>query len=220
MRFSRFKQSILGHTPAPRNRNPTKTKVAKSKKEPKANKSKGEHVKAESSPSLEAQQPLPKPDSHHIKNETLFKTELQPSQRDSRYTATELPTVSMGDGHPYLSNRLLTPCSDTDIFIHAHHSLATSPVSEYHHEQPFHNYSAAPVQCAGNESNHWQESPSPFSPYLRPYDVEGYGSSPFSGPHELSQAVNFGVSPGDTMVPDLSHVPVKHEHWDTQHTVS
>lgn len=131
-------------------------------KEAKAKKTKDEQIKAELNLPLEEQHQVSEPESHQIKSETLFKTEPQPPHSDNQYNPPELPPISMAETQMYFSNRLLTPCSDTEMFVHAHHSLSTSPASEYHHEQPF-NYSATAPRCTGNESNNWHPSPSPFS---------------------------------------------------------
>lgn len=207
MRYSRFKQSLLGHQPQKRNRNPNKSKVTKSKKDPKTKKEKDEHN--------DASQQDPKTESYQIKSDTLVKTEVQ-SLPDTRLTPADVPPVSMADAHMQFQSRLLTPCSDTDIFGAAHR-FTTSPVSDLHHDQHF-DYSAAVGQCAGQGSSSWQQSPYSASPYLHAYELEGYSApAAFCGEHQHSpHSENFGIDPSAMMVPDASHVPVKHEEWDTR----
>lgn len=207
MRYSRFKQSLLGHQPQKRNRNPTKSKVTKSKKDPKPKQEKDEHA--------DAHQQEPKTESHQIKNDALVKTEAQPLP-NTRLTPAELPPVSMADAHMQFQTRLLTPCSDTDMFGAAHR-FAASPMSELHNDQHF-EYTGAAGQCAGQGSSSWHQSPYSTSPYLAAYDLEGYGASTaFCGEHQHSpHPDSFGIDPSAMMAPDLSHVPVKHEEWDTR----
>lgn len=217
MRYSRFRQSILGHEPQRRNRNPNKSRINKSKKESKGKKDKDEQIKPDPNTTPDARQEDPKTEFQQSKNDALVKTEAEAQPHTSaRLTPAELPPVSMADAHMHFQTRLLTPCSDTDMFGSAQHGFTTSPVSDLHHDQPF-DYTGTAGQCAGHGSSSWHSSPS-FSPYLHPYDLEGYSAPPaFCGGHQQgSHPENFGINPSAMMAPDASHVPVKHEEWDTR----
>lgn len=211
MRYSRFRQNLLGHQPQRRNRNPNKSKVAKLKKDAKPKKEKDD--------AIDTCQQDAKNESHQIKPDPIFKTEAQPLP-DTRLTPADLPPVSMADAHMQFQNRLLTPCSDTDIFGPAHR-FTTSPVSDLHHDPTTFDYTAAAAgQCAGQGPNAWHhQSPYSASPYLHAYDLEGYTAAPaaFCGEHQHSpHSENFGIDPSTMMASDSTHVPVKHEEWDTQ----
>lgn len=207
MRYSRFKQSLLGHQPQKRNRNPTKSKVTKSKKDTKAKKEQDENA--------DARQQDPKTNIQQINNDASIKTEAQ-RLPNTQLTPADLPPVSMADAHMQFQTRLLTPCSDTDMFGTAHR-FAASPLSDLHHDQPF-DYAGAAGQCAGQGSSTWHQSPYSASPYLHTYDLEGYSApAAFCGEHQHSpHSDNFGIDPSAMMAPDASPVPVKHEEWDTR----
>ncbi|CAN8103854.1 unnamed protein product [Discula destructiva] len=217
MRYSRFRQTIMGHDPKPRNRNSAKSKVTKSKKESKSKKDKDEQIKPEPSLALEAHQHDPATESSQIKNEILIKTESQPPRTDARLTPADVPSnPPVIDAHIHYQNRLLTPCSDSDIFGPTHTGFATSPLSRFQQDQPF-NYAGAASPCAGHDPNMYQPSPSPLS--LFQFDIECYNGSTYGGqqhPQHTSQLENFALSPSEMMASASSHAPVKHEDWDHQ----
>lgn len=217
MRYSRFRQSILGHEPQRRNRNPNKSKITKSKKDAKGKKEKDEQqIKPDPNAALDARQQDLKNEPHQAKNSALVKTESGQPESDARLSGINLPSMPIDDAHVHFQNRLLTPCSDTDIFGPTSHVFTTSPVSDLHQDQPF-DYTGTTDQCAGHGSGTWHTSP-PYSSYLHQYDMEGYSASPAfcSGHQQSPHTENFGIDPSAMMVPDPSHVPVKHEEWDTR----
>lgn len=225
MRYSRFKSSLLGTQPQRRNRVSNKAKVTKSKIESKTKKENEEPIKPESNVAPSIRQEDAK---DHIKNEAMVKRETQQSEShtQSRLTPADLPPVSMADAQLHFHNRLMTPCSDTDLFGPAS-GFATSPASDMlHHDQPF-DYAGtasvvgpAPVAHCGGAHDHgsWQPSPS-YSPFqMAPYEIEGYGASGAFGDHHhhTPHPEDFGVAPSAMMAaPDHTHTPVKHEDWDT-----
>lgn len=219
MRYSRFRASLLGIEPQRRNRGPNKSKVTKSKKDPKGKKEKEDQVTSElNAASLARHDDL----KTHIKNEAVVKTEVQRSQShvQSRLTPADLPPISMADSQLHFHNRLMTPCSDTDLFGPAS-GFATSPASDMlHHDQPFDYAGPASVSHCGGAHDHssWQPSPS-YSPFqMAPYEIESYSApGAFSDHHQHTpHPEGYGVAPSAMMAgPDHIHTPVKHEEWDT-----
>lgn len=215
MRYSRFRASLLGIEPQRRNRNPNnKSKVTKSKKAPKGKKEKEEAIKPD---------PNGAPDTRtddcntNIKSESLVKAEVQPSHIGAGLTPTDQPSVSMAEAQLHFHNRLMTPCSETDLFGPAT-GYSTSPASDMlHHDQPFdYNSAAAAAHCTHDQGS-WQPSPS-YSPFpMTAYDLESYSApAAFCDHQHTPHPEGFGIAPSAMMPPDHSHTPVKHEDWDTR----
>lgn len=225
MRYSRFRASLLGIEPQRRNRTAAnKSKITKSKKDTK-NKTKKEKeedeqlIKPDPNATPDAHQEDSKTLSPKIKNEAIIKEETQQTRTDA---PTEMPPVSMPEAQmQFHHNRLLTPCSETDLFA-ASHGYAASPVNEMlhnHHEtSPFDYTGAAHCHVDPNQvAPSWQPSPS-YSPFqLQSYDMDGFGAAPFFGhQHTVAHPEGLGIAPSEMMGPDHSHVPVKQEEWDTR----
>ncbi|ROW04392.1 hypothetical protein VSDG_00734 [Cytospora chrysosperma] len=233
MRYSRFRASLLGIEPQRRNRTAAnKSKVTKSKKETKT-KTKKEKEKDEEEQPIKPD-PSAAPDHHQenfkalspkIKDEAGVKKEPQQQQQQTHHpdAPTEMPPAPITEAQLHFHHsRLLTPCSDTDIFA-ASHGYASSPVSEMLHS---HNHEPSPFDYAGAAHCHvapdqvassWQPSPS-YSPFqLQPYDMDGFGAAPFCDhQHAVTHTEGFGIAPSAMMGPDHTHVPVKQEEWDTR----
>lgn len=213
MRYSRFRSSLLGIEPQRRNRNTNnKNKVTKSKKEPKSKKEKEESVKPDHpNAASNARQGDSKAS---IKTETTVKQEAQQTLLDTRLTPAEIHPVSLSDAQLQFQNRLMTPCSETDLFGPAT-GFTTSPASDMlHHDQPFGYNGAAAHHCAHEQSS-WQPSPS-YSPFpMPPYEIENYSApAAFCDHPHTPLPEGFGISPSVMMAPDQA--PVKHEEWDTR----
>lgn len=214
MRYSRFRASLLGIEPQRRNRNLNKSKVTKSKKEPKSKKEKEETIKRDPSAAPGARQEDSKT---NIKDEATVKREVQQCHSDVRLTPADLPPVSMAEAQLQFHNRLMTPCSDTDLFAPVS-GYATSPASDMlHHDQQFDYNGAAATHCAHEQAS-WQPSPS-YSPFpMAPYELESYSApATFCDHQHTPHPDGFGIDPSAMMAaPDHTHVPVKHEEWDTR----
>lgn len=216
MRYSRFRASVLGIEPQRRNRNPNnKSKVTKSKKAPKGKKEKDEAVKPDPNAATDA-----RADDGNIslKNESLVKTEAQQSRIDVGLAPTDRPPASAAEAQLHFHNRLMTPCSETDLFGPAA-SYCKSPGSDMlHHDQPFdYNSAAAAAHCVVHDQGSWQPSPS-YSPFpISAYDLESYSTpAAFCDHQHTPHPEGFGIAPSAMMPPDHSHTPVKHEDWDAR----
>lgn len=214
MRYSRFRASLLGIEPQRRNRNANnKSKVAKSKREPKGKKEKEELIKPDPNAAPDARQGGDSEAS--IKTEATVKKEAQQTHLNTRLTPAEMPPVPMPDAQLQFHNRLMTPCSETDLFGPAS-GYNTSPASDMlHHDQPFDYNSAAAVAHCAHEQSSWQPSPS-YSPFpMPPYEIESYSApAAFCKHPHTPHPEGFGIDPSAMMAPD--HAPVKHEDWDTR----
>ncbi|KKY37325.1 hypothetical protein UCDDA912_g02670 [Diaporthe ampelina] len=218
MRYSRFRNSLLNIEPQRRNRaGVNKSKVTKSKKETKTKKDNEQPIKNDSNVSPDTQQEESKALSPKIKDEALVKMEFQQTHSESCIPPTEMPPTSLPDTHLQFHNRLLTPCSDTDIFAMSH-GYATSPTSDVLHHEPGHyDYTGAAAQC-GHETASWQPSPS-YSPFAMPsYEMDSYSApaSAFCDHQHTAHPEGFGIAPSAMMAPDQSHALVKHEEWDSR----
>ena len=223
MRYARFRASLLGIEPQRRNRTGTnKSKVTKSKKEAKTKKEKEEQtIKPEPNVTPEVQQETSKTLSPKIKNknETIVKKESELSLSDGLPTPAEILPVSMPENQTqFPHNRLLTPCSDTDIFAASQH-FATSPVNEmlHNHEQSPFDY-AGPGHChvtPDQVSSPWHPSPSYAHFQFQPYEYSATPPVFCDHQHTVAHQEGFGIAPSAMMAPGHSHVPVKHEECDT-----
>lgn len=217
MRYSRFKSSLLGLEPQRRNRTNPKNKVMKSKKETKTkkeNQKKDESIKPEPNAASTPQQDLPSIPSPRVKNESRIKNETLPTPYETQYTPAEFTAAAMPDTQSELHNRLLTPCSDTDMFA-ATQGFATSPANEMFHAQPTFDYAGDAAHC--HEHNSFQPSPS-YSPFSVQYELnDSYSPAAFCDHQHTSHPEQFGMAPSVMMNPEHTHVPVKHEEWDHFH---
>lgn len=230
MRYSRFRSSILGIKPQRRYRNTQdNSKVAKPKKGTRVKKEKesdrgtrqDETSKPETNTKPNTADNAESLSHTFIKNETVGKTETQQQplpQAGARPLAYDLSSASIADVQlAFPGNRLLTPCSDSELFASAH-GYASSPVGDLnHHEHHFH-YSGSTSCPYAREPSSWQPSPS-YSPFHMnaPYDLDNYTNTThaFCDHPPSPRAEDFGIAPSAMMIREQSHVPVKHEEWDT-----
>lgn len=218
MRYSRFRNSLLHIEPQRRNRaGGNKSKVTKSKKETKTRKESEQPIKNDPNTSPDTQQEGPKAPSPKIKDEALVKREVQQTPSETCIAAAEMPSTSLPDTNMQFQNRLLTPCSDTDLFAMSH-GYATSPASDVlQHETCHYDYTGATAHC-GHETASWQPSPS-YSPFAMPsYEIDSYSApaSAFCEHQHTTHPDGFGIAPSAMMAPDQSHALVKHEEWDSR----
>ncbi|KAL1854881.1 hypothetical protein Daus18300_011299 [Diaporthe australafricana] len=218
MRYSRFRNSLLNIEPQRRNRaGVNKSRVTKSKKETKAKNEKEQPIKSDPNASPHAQQDESRAPPPKVKDEALVKSEFQRSASEACISPDEIPPISLADTQIQFHNRLLTPCSETDLFA-VSHAYATSPASEVLHHEPGHyDYTGAPAHC-GHEPASWQPSPS-YSPFaMPPYEIDSYNApaSAFCDHQHTAHPEGFGIAPSAMMVSDQSHALVKHEEWDSR----
>ncbi|KAF3765961.1 hypothetical protein M406DRAFT_346110 [Cryphonectria parasitica EP155] len=216
MRYSRFRQSILGIEPQRRNRNP-KSKVTKPKKDNKTKKEKQESIKPESITTPDGACETYNDTLLQAKNEETFvKQEPQPIRHDGPLTPADLPPVSMADTQLQFHKRLMTPNSDTDLFAPAH-GFATNPTADILHQETTFDYTGPAVGHCSHDQTSWQPSPS-YSPFALPsYEVDNFSATAQFCEHQhVSHSEAFGIVPSAMMTPDTTHIPVKHEEWDTR----
>lgn len=218
MRYSRFRNSLLNIEPQRRNRaGANKSKVTKSKKENRTKKENDESVKNDRNASPDAQQEGSKAPSPKIKGEALVKGEFQQTPSEACIAPDEMPVTSLPDTQMQFHSRLLTPCSDTDLFSMSH-GYATSPASDVLHHEPSHyDYAGATAHC-GHDPASWQPSPS-YSPFAMPsYEIDGYSAPApaFCDHQHTAHPEGFGIAPSAMMASDQSHALVKHEEWDSR----
>lgn len=218
MRYSRFRNSLLNIEPQRRNRaGGNKSKVTKSKKETKTRKESEQPIKNDPNTSPDTQQEGSKAPSTKVKDEALVKREVQQTPSESCIAPAEMPSTSLPDTHMQFHNRLLTPCSDTDLFAISH-GYATSPASDVLQHEPGHyDYTGATGHC-GHDTASWQPSPS-YSPFAMPsYEIDSYSApaSAFCEHQHTTHPDGFGIAPSAMMAPDQSHALVKHEEWDNR----
>jgi hypothetical protein len=217
MRYSRFRNSLLNIEPQRRNRaGVNKSKVTKSKKEPKVKRDNEHPIKSDpnvppDTHEKDSKAPVPK-----IKDENQVKGELQQTPSEACVAPADVPPTSLPDTQMQFQNRLLTPCSDSDLFAMSH-GYATSPASDMLRHDPGHyDYMGATAHCA-HESASWQPSPS-YSPFAIPsYEMDSYSApaSAFCDHQHITHPEGFAIAPSAMMAPDQTPALVKHEEWDS-----
>lgn len=202
MRYSRFRSAMLGLEPQRRNRtNANKSKVTKSKKEPKTKKE--EPIKPDPSPDGASIPDVPMDPLQTIKHENQ---QLAP---ESQLVHAPFAGMSVPDAQAQLHTRLLTPCSDTDLLA-AVGGYAPSPASDMVHSEGSYDFpSSAP--CA-HDQGPWQPN-SPYSAFSLPYDLEGYSMGLCEHQHTHHHTEELYVPPA-MVESDPNNVSVKHEDWD------
>ncbi|KAI1461079.1 hypothetical protein F4805DRAFT_312929 [Annulohypoxylon moriforme] len=211
MRYSRFKSSMLGLEPTRRNRTgQPKSRVTKSKREPRSKKDGS--FKCEptpDSPELHDSIETPPP---RIKQEGS----PYPPSFDSRLT----PRLTPGPGSmpPPMQNpsgviqpRLLTPCSDLDMFSPSP-TLMSSPNSDMITSHNSFEFRGSP--CPDHNDPMWASVP-PYPAYSPSYPYDEYGNGPYHHTHmPLNQQVHLGL-PSQQIEPNEDWVDVKRESsWD------
>lgn len=194
---------MLGLEPQRRNRasKENANRVTKTKKDPKDMKPKKEQsVKTEpTAPPHDVVHPTPTV-SHtpRIKQETVL------SNRGDRLTPASMSTTAVGTHH-VIQPRLLTPCSDTDVYPTSP-ALTSSSVVEMLNPQ-------GPYDFHMGQFGHdqiWSQSPM-FPQYEPSYSFEGMPVTfDHQGMHHQGECT-IASQAGDR---DGDHVSIKHEHWD------
>lgn len=210
MRYSRFRAAMLGLEPQRRNRtNPNKSRVTKSKKEPKAKK---EEPSIKQDPGISIVPPSndePKVASPKVKQEQL-QTSPEPTPSESRPGFTP-SAISAPDLHTQLHTRLLTPCSDSDVLA-ANQGYAASPSNDMLHPDSQFDFSRAPQYAHDHMS--WTRAQT-FPTFGVGYDLDSYANSFCHHQHSHQAADGLTVS-GGMLEADANHVMVKHEEWDAR----
>jgi hypothetical protein len=202
---------MLGLEPQRRNR-PTQAKGRVTKVTKKEVKTKKEEENIKSEPgeasnsavhvSVEGQRQKIKPE-HSSPNSAS--TRLPPTSGPPPSISTQMPIP--------MHHRLMTPCSDTDVFVTPHSMMAPSPTNDLfasQHQQPQQTFDFPPPFC-GDEASNWPAHPM-YSPFEPPHDF-GYNMG-YPPPHMQHAADMFGSQP----MTDASGEGclVKHEEWDAQ----
>ncbi|EOO04301.1 hypothetical protein UCRPA7_177 [Phaeoacremonium minimum UCRPA7] len=203
MRYSRFRSAMLGLEPQRRNRTSgTKSKVTKSKKEPKA---KREEAAKPNPETASTQDSAPKTESPKVKQESL------PTPAETQSIPISMAAPLIPDTQTQLHNRLLTPCSDTDLLA-ASHGYATSPASEMLHSEAGYDFTGA-ASCAHDHAS-WHQSPA-YSAFGVPYELDTFTTGYCDHQHTHHHGGDFGMP---TPMIGMDHnVPVKHEEWDARY---
>lgn len=224
MRFSRFKQTLLGIEAKPRNRTKdNKNRVTKSKKEVKGRKSKDDDSVKEDPGSQEPEETATKAGSPHVKQEMS-----QPLPDMTGYSST-CPTTSAPlhgpDMYSRFHSRLLTPCSDSDVLASSS-SYGASPHSDMLHtdasfchehtgwaiNNPYPTFGAPYALDSYSPGYSDQHSHLP-NDHLSPQHHDHFCGGDL-GVHQHTQLTSeeLGV-PEAVMEADGSQVTVKHEEW-------
>ncbi|KAI1485007.1 hypothetical protein F5X96DRAFT_675056 [Biscogniauxia mediterranea] len=206
MRYSRFRSAMLGLEPTRRNRTgPPKSRVTKSKKDPKGKKDenvKSEPVARSPTPPQPIESPAPK-----IKQENPqypFNSRLTPGLTPGPMsTSPTLPNT------PVIQPRLLTPCSDTDVFAPTP-AMVSSPSDMFNSPNPFDFHTAS---CADHTNPAWQHGTT-YSAFDAAFPFDHYGPTSCDHSH-----IHHGLTmPNQSIEGDAEHyVDVKHEEWDGYH---
>ncbi|KAH8677997.1 hypothetical protein BX600DRAFT_431310 [Xylariales sp. PMI_506] len=204
MRYSRFRSAMLGLEPQRRNRTAKEkansNRVTKSKKDPKAKKDDG--VKSEVAAESPNTADSPEPPATKVKREITLPA------YDNRMTPTPMastPTTSM----PHvIQPRLLTPCSDTDVYA-TPHGIASSPTAtDMFNSQTSYDF---PQSHFAQEHVPWH--PAPMFPAFEPtYEFDGFAMG-CGHPHMHHHGEPSSV-PTAMVDHEGDHINVKHEHWD------
>ncbi|RYP88815.1 hypothetical protein DL769_000229 [Monosporascus sp. CRB-8-3] len=208
MRYSRFRSAMLGLEPTRRNRTgPPKSRVTKSKKEAKPKKDGG--VKSESAAASPAPQQPSETSAPKVKQKSAqhcLESRLTPGLTPGPMPA---PAPTVPTPHT-MQPRLLTPCSDTDVFASA---LAASPTSDMVHSQNTFDFPGAP--CHPHDDASWHPA-MPYTPFPHPYAFDDFGSGACDHQHLHHlhhQHDHFGL-PNPSIDAEGDHINVKHEEWD------
>ncbi|KAJ9149867.1 hypothetical protein NKR23_g3923 [Pleurostoma richardsiae] len=210
MRYSRFRSAMLGLEPQRRNRtNPNKSKVTKNKKEAKAKKE--EPVKSEA---VCEEASVRHPVKHELSPRIKHETSQLPVPVEPQSGPALISPVIIADQQMQLHARLLTPCSDSDILA-ASQGYGTGPASEMLRSEASFDFAGA-AACR-HEHVSWHPNPA-YSPFGVPYELEGYGPAFCDHQHDQHDHHNeqYAIPPA-IIGTDPTHVPVKHEDWDSQY---
>ncbi len=199
---------MLGLEPLRRNRTSTpKSRVSKSKKEPKAKKE--DVVKQDPTAGPDAGCAIPKAESPKIKRET--------SQAAAQsQAAVPAAAVSLPDAHTQYTQfhaRLLTPCSDSDL-LPTSQSYAASPASDMFHSEPPFDF-AASAHCS-HEHESWAQN-SPYPAFGMPYEMDSYAAGFCEHQQTHHHHSDDLCLPSAVLEPHPNEVNVKNEEWDAHY---
>ena len=228
MRYSRFRSALLGLEPMRRNRTTTpKSRVTKSKKDPKPKKN--DKAKAEPSaspapppsksretaPSPTPSPPVPvskvKQEVSHHGLEDYWDSRLTPRLTPGPVQAPmPAPVPNPGMNTPLtIQPRLLTPCSDTDVFS----PLAASPASDMLN-MPY-DFTPPPMHDPA-----WHQGLA-YSPLTSPYPFNDFGAMPCDHQQHPDDfvMVNRSIEDDGDRHLDMKQewddsADVKHKGWD------
>ncbi|KAK8086413.1 hypothetical protein PG994_001387 [Apiospora phragmitis] len=202
MRYSRFRQAMLGLEPKPRNKvaaEKDKHRVTKSKKAPKAKRE--DTIKSESAGTPSNATRLSEPPTPKIKQE------MAQSPYDSRLTPGPVSAASSPALPHVIQPRLLTPCSDTDGFPTTQ-GLTSSPANEMFSTQPPFDF-AAPHY--GHDPTAWPPGPM-FPSFHTTFEFDPINMAcgyPHMHPHAEVPHHSHGLAENEE-----GGVGVKHETWE------
>lgn len=232
MRYSRFRSAMLGLEPTRRNRTgPPKSRVTKSKKDPKAKRDGS--MKPESPVATPAPQEPTETSAPKIKQESLQRSlgshqenRLEPrlenrlenrldNRLENRLTPgftpgltpgpMPAPSPSVASSHT-MQARLLTPCSDTDVFGS---TMRTSPASDLISSQPP-SFDFSQPPCPSHDECGWHPAMA-YAPFSNPYVFDDFTAA---HQHLHHQHDHFGVQLPSIETDGDMNVDVKHESWD------
>lgn len=229
MRYSRFRSAMLGLEPTRRNRTgPPKSRVTKPKKDPKSpplpsnrdESMKPESLAGTSTPAPQEPTEISAPPPPKIKQESLQRN-LE-NRLENRLTPglTPGPPMSMSMSAPSpnvatshtMQSRLLTPCSDTDVFVPA---MSTSPTSDLiNSQQPSFDFSRAP--CPSHEDGCDWSPAMAYASFSNPYVLNNYTTA-YDTQHlnHHHHFDTFGMQlPSIETDGDYNAADVKGENWD------
>ncbi|RKU47376.1 hypothetical protein DL546_006700 [Coniochaeta pulveracea] len=175
MRFSRFKQTILGKDSKSRNRTrDNKNRVTKAKKEPKGKKSNQDENTVKDDAELPCpQEAITTAHSPRVKHELS-----QPPLPDLGVFTTTYPPTSApmhaSDMYSQLQSRLLTPCSDSDVVAACSDYGASQQSDMLHSDASF---------C--NEHTHWAMNQA-YPTFEAPYAFDSYSQNSAGHGHQLT----------------------------------
>lgn len=203
MRYSRFRQAMLGIEPKPRHKTVAekdKHRITKSKKAPKAKRE--EIVKSE--PTITpANTASPEPPTLKIKQE------MAQSPYDSRFTPGPASAASSPAMSHVIQPRLLTPCSDTDRFASTAQGMTSSPATEMFSTQPPFVDFAAPHYS--HEPTAWPQGPM-FPSFHTTFEFDPINLTcvyPHVHPHTETPQHSHGPAENED-----GGVGIKHEIWE------
>ncbi|KAK3953903.1 hypothetical protein QBC32DRAFT_105398 [Pseudoneurospora amorphoporcata] len=223
MRYSRFRASMLGTEPRPRNRtNPDKNRVTKAKKEegkkPKKNAVKVEKEKEKEEESKsQSSQSMPSPP---LKDDQDFILP-EPSSLDNMYPTPTSVATPMCDIHPRMQLRHLTPCSDLDALTTSPHIYTPAAVPACptdmllgHTDTPF-DYTGSATTTTGS----WQPTLPAYAGYGMGYELDTYATAyAVSDSQQNEQHAAEQLRVHAAMMEHESHtsIGIKQEDWEAQ----
>ncbi|KAK8863024.1 hypothetical protein PGQ11_009259 [Apiospora arundinis] len=202
MRYSRFRQAMLGLEPKPRNKvvaEKDKHRITKSKKAPKTKRE--EIIKSESAVTKSNATGPSEPPTPRIKQE------MAPSPFDSRLTPGPVSAASSPAMPHVIQPRLLTPCSDTDGFSTTQ-GLTPSPAPDMFTSQPPFDFATSHY---GHETTAWPAGPM-FPSFHTTFEFDPINlTCGYSHTHPHGEAPNHSHEPAEN---EEGMMGVKHEIWD------